>query len=1094
MQDSTESPDEPRLRECCKQIRVRIQRGERTAIEHILQRFPEFRVDEESVVELVLTEIEANEACGQKPDVELYSRLFPNLAQRFRRLLSIRETLNACGVAECDTHPEYPHVADDAGVSLAQAVFSDEFRQKYEVVRELGRGGMGVVYQAVDRRLGRDVAIKRLLDWQTDCEKPARILREAFAAARLQHPHIVQVYEIGESNHTPYMVMEWVKGETLDETIKQRTLSNKCAVDVMLQLTSAIEFAHSRGVIHCDLKPANILIDDSAWIKVADFGLSRSSYAVACTTGNTNQSALETIRADSTGITGTPTYMAPEQVSGKLPTVATDIYALGNLFYEVLTGRPPFRADSRNDLFEQITSAEPVPPSRIQPSVPRDLEVICLRCLDKAPEKRFPSVLELRQELERFVRGEPLLSRPISPLAKMIRLARRNPLSATLATLAAISVLLGSSGVIWQWRQATENARVASDMAINAEQRRLEADSENRRARAMREKADQNFSTAKTAIDQLARLGEEMTKDAETEAAGRKVLEEASRFYLQILGREEGNPTARLDAARMHLRSTTILNQLGRWSDAIDAGQEACRLISEATRGRTPTADETYWMLEARLELAAALRDSGQRDEAWKEFSQCTESGNMAVQRFPDQHKFKTLLSLVLLNARAVLPADKQYREIEMLHEVRLLQHQVLENHPNDHWAIQVLASALDGLAVTERKQGNLHAAAELLGEAIDLREGFIHSFEHPTDHHFFLARSHHMLASLRYSKPEQTDVEIHLDRSLELAEALIQYRPQNYGYRRLFCDSLWERTKRTWVVAPDLVTQRFIDSIESYFDLFSQWPNEHEVTYRIIRMLGEVERSVDPSVLSHAKLDHSIIRFLRRIESECFPQQLKQISLSERGLQHLVQAGLLARRLNEMTIAAKYYRPSLDIADQLVRANSLGRIQDGDQKHPTALSIELARSLAACGDADGASEILASRLSVDPQSARAKNELAWLLATISPTELRDLPRAIRLAESAINDDPERAMFWNTLGLSLARQERFSEAIDAHQKAIRLSEKPDPVDSLMISVCLDKLDHASEAAGYRVKAMKTFSELPRPSFDTVEVFRECGAI
>ena len=318
----------------------------------------------------------------------------------------------------------------------------------YEVQDELGRGGMGVVYRAWDQRLHRPVAIKMLLagDFARPDERE-RFEREAEAAAGLRHANIVQVYHVGDLEGRPYFTMEFVEGGSLAERLAVAPLAAGPAAALLATLAEAVQAAHDRGIVHRDLKPGNVLLTADGTPKIADFGLARR---------------LD----DRAGLTrsgiplGTPNYMAPEQALGLTHSIgpAADVYALGAILYEALTGRPPFRADTTAETLRQVVEQEPTPPSRWNATVPRDLEVICLKCLRKEPHRRYPSAAALAEDLRRFERGEPITARPTGPLERSVRwLGRRRVQVAALAVGTLLGVALVGGGL---WLRSEHDASI----------------------------------------------------------------------------------------------------------------------------------------------------------------------------------------------------------------------------------------------------------------------------------------------------------------------------------------------------------------------------------------------------------------------------------------------------------------------------------------------------------------------------------------------------------------------------------------------------------------------------------------------------------
>jgi WD40 repeat protein len=297
----------------------------------------------------------------------------------------------------------------------------------FEILETLGRGGMGVVYKARQIGLDRLVALKMILAADPETALLERFHTEALAAARLRHPGIVQIHEVGAHEGRPYLVLEFVEGGSLASKLKGKPVPPRQAAQLAESLGRAVQAAHDAGIVHRDLKPANVLVTPKWELKVADFGLAK------CIDREQNQTQTG-------AILGTPAYMAPEQALGRSREVgpAADIYALGVILYELLTGRPPFAGGDRSELFARIEHEAPVPPSRLV-KVTRDLETVCLKCLEKRPEDRYASAAACADDLARFLRGEPIAARPIGRAGRLGRWSRRRPAAAGL--LAAVVVV-----------------------------------------------------------------------------------------------------------------------------------------------------------------------------------------------------------------------------------------------------------------------------------------------------------------------------------------------------------------------------------------------------------------------------------------------------------------------------------------------------------------------------------------------------------------------------------------------------------------------------------------------------------------------------
>ena len=315
----------------------------------------------------------------------------------------------------------------------------------YEVLEELGRGGMGVVYKARQKSLGRFVAVKTLAGsrWARP-GSAARLRQEAQALSRLNHPHVVQVLDVVETESALSVVLEYVEGESLAQRLGGSPMPARDAAQLMLTLARALTAVHEQGLLHRDIKPGNVLLGRSGEIKISDFGLAKES-------GST---AGLTVTGE---ILGSPSYMAPEQVQERIDEidVRTDVYAMGATLYEMLSGRPPFQAASHAETFKQVIDSEPVSPRLLNPGVPPDLETICLRCLEKAPARRFATAGELAEELKRYLRREPIRSRPIGTAQRLMRWCRRRPAAAALIVVSTAAVLAIAGGLVLRDRDLT---------------------------------------------------------------------------------------------------------------------------------------------------------------------------------------------------------------------------------------------------------------------------------------------------------------------------------------------------------------------------------------------------------------------------------------------------------------------------------------------------------------------------------------------------------------------------------------------------------------------------------------------------------------
>jgi WD40 repeat protein/serine/threonine protein kinase len=467
------------------------------------------------VRELLRVEVHYRRRAGDAPQAAEYLSRFPDLDPGWLAALVAPDATPSSGGAKSPP-AGFENLATVVGEKRLLEAASEAWAQPvvpgYEILEILGRGGMGVVYKARQRTLNRIVALKMILaGGHAGLRELRRFRREAEAVAQLQHPHIVQIHEVGEHAGRLYLALEFVDGGSLDRHLAGTPQPARTAAQLVQTLARAVHHAHDCGVIHRDLKPANILLRGKSEIRnsksetnpkpeipmpqtsgtpclglgnsdfefVSDFGFRISDFEPKITDfGLAQLSGAGATGPTRTGdVLGTPSYMAPEQAEGKRGTTgpATDIYGLGAILYELLTGRPPFRAETALETLLQVRQNEPLSPSRLQPKCSRDLETICLKCLHKEPQKRYPSALALADDLQRYLVGEPIQARPIGVGERAVKWVRRHPATAAWLGLVVLLMVLGFTGVTWY--------------ALRAEERRRDAEAAQHEAQAARDEA-----------------------------------------------------------------------------------------------------------------------------------------------------------------------------------------------------------------------------------------------------------------------------------------------------------------------------------------------------------------------------------------------------------------------------------------------------------------------------------------------------------------------------------------------------------------------------------------------------------------------------
>jgi serine/threonine-protein kinase len=392
-------------------------------------RAPEQQAPHDERLAELLEAITRQQRQGKSPDWEALERAHPDLVSELRQLLNVAQLVD---VARAGSDP-LATVHQPAPVPAGKLPLPRTFGG-YELVEELGRGAMGVVYKAWEPSLQRFVALKMIL--RGEHAAPADLARfrgEAQAAGRLSHPHIVPVYQVGEHEDQAYFSMQFVAGTTLAGLLAGGPLPPRTAARHVAAMARAVHHAHEQGILHRDLKPSNVLIDASDQPLVTDFGLAKRVSGAERSAGLTGTGA----------IVGTPSYMAPEQAAGGAGPLlpAADVYSLGAILYEALTGRPPFQAASAVAVLLLVRSEEPVRPRLLNPNLDPELEMICLRCLEKRPEHRYASAAALADDLEAFLQGNPVSARTSSLAYFVGRLFRETHHAA----------VLENWGVLWMW-------------------------------------------------------------------------------------------------------------------------------------------------------------------------------------------------------------------------------------------------------------------------------------------------------------------------------------------------------------------------------------------------------------------------------------------------------------------------------------------------------------------------------------------------------------------------------------------------------------------------------------------------------------------
>ena len=596
-------------------------------------------------------------------------------------------------------------------VNSALAVFLDKQPEipGYTVIRELGRGGMSIVYLAEDNRLKRQVAIKVILDRQfARRDDLVRFQTEAETLARLRHPNITQIYEVGTAGGVPFIVLEYAGGGSLDRFLRGRPQVPRLAAQAAMVLAEAMQSAHESGIVHRDLKPGNVLVsadrgksvpipvtvpasdsdlarfDLFRSLKVSDFGLAKRL-----------DQASELTKTGM--VIGTPNYMAPEQAAGDVSRCGplTDVYALGAILYEMLTGRMPFAGPTAVETILLVQMADPLPPRTLQPGVPRDLETICLKAMNKLPEQRYASAGDLAADLRRFLERRPILARPTSAMDKLGRWCRRNPVVAGLGAALFLTLLAGLIAVGALYLHADARRLEAEEAQRQSQLARQRTERERQRAVAAEKQAEQRAArleafkqflgedyfrlahpnelgpqaTMKAALLQAAeRISDRFASEPDLEAFIRDQI--GARFFDMSLFREAEFQQRRalelynstvgpnhIDTLNLRSNLVTTWTAMGRYAEA----EKACRAVL-ADRERLLGPDDPT-AIATMGELATILQKQGKLAESEQFFQQAYDA--MARVKGPDDGDSLVLQSNLAgaqVEVSKFIEAERNYR------------------------------------------------------------------------------------------------------------------------------------------------------------------------------------------------------------------------------------------------------------------------------------------------------------------------------------------------------------------------------------------------------------------------------------------------
>ncbi len=951
----------------------------------------------------------------------------------------------------------------------------------YELLEEIARGGMGVVYRARQVSLNRIVAVKTILAGQlASAADVERFRAEAQAAASLQHPNIVAIHEVGLHDGQQYFSMDYIKGRNLAEVVREGPLPARQAARYLKTIAEAIHFAHQRGILHRDLKPSNVLLDLFDQPRVTDFGLAK-------------QMKSDSGLTRSGQVLGSPNFMPPEQAASKHGQVGphSDVYSLGAILYYLLTGRPPFAAETLADTLQQVCQREPAPLRLWNPSVPRDVETICLKCLEKEPRRRYATAHELAEELARFLRDEPIQARPVGALEKTWRWCRRNPVVSSLSAgivLLVLAVAIGSPIAAYRInreRQQAQAQAMKSAQVATFLKEMLQGVGPGvalgRDTTLLREILDKT----------VERVGKDLRGQPEVEAELRSTIGEVYRALGQYDEAEAMHREALALRSRLwgkeHRDVATSLNQLGLVLQYRGKSSEAETLFRDALAMRRKLlGNEDPDVATSLTDLGLLLYWKGKRSE-----SEAAGREALALKRklFGDLH-LEVARSLACL-VPAVSDDGKTAEAEAMQHEALAIQRKLLGNeHPSVAYSLYNLSHAL-------ARQHKLAEAETTRIEALAIWKKVLGT-NHPN-----VPDTLSLLAQLQVEAGKRAEAEATLREALAIQNKLVSERPQNVELR-----SFLAQLKGS-LAALLMNTERRAEAIQL----------QHEAVELERKLLAEAPRDVSRR-RSSAQLKVSLADLLMKTGRRDEAAQLQQeaVEIAEQlivdfpddvelrraaGRAHEVLGDYFSS-LNRTQEAEEAFRRCLAIRERLAADLPESPV---DSSNLAWSYYNLGVLLEATGRSEEGAEDFRQSLGIMgklvvqyPESLRYQQQLGWMLATCPAVQFRDPRRAIALAAQRLQRDPKSGEDLSLLGIAQYRAGDPGSAIESFHKAMELLEGGAPEQWLFLAMALVQKGDRQQAQQWYDKAVSRIrtnhlsnEEMARFSAEAEKVLGKPGA-
>lgn len=1044
----TPNDSEQYLRLLRVQVEQRLRMGERRVACQILAEHSQFLDDQEAVLELVYAEISTLEEIGCQVDAAYWVDDFPEIQGRICNLLEVHHSLN-------DGEPE-------EATGSYQGNTECDVNARLEMLEELGRGGMGVVYRARQIAIGRVVAVKMIRVVDPDAATYRRFKQEAESAARLQHPHIVQIYEVGEMQGRPFLAMEYLEGGSLDSLLARQPLSTADSVGLMIKLCEAVHFAHTQGIIHRDLKPANILLTRSGEPKVSDFGVAKW---LDSQQSSTTQSGV---------LLGTPAYMAPEQAeAGTESSPLSDVYSLGAILYEMCCGRAPFHANTVLETLQQVRMREPMPLRKLTPEISRDLETICLKCLEKSPSLRYDSAACLAEDLLRFQRGDTILAARANLLERSVKQVRRRPwISALIMTTLAVAAL-GMCGIAWQWRRANRQTQVAIEQKETAVVHQRHAEESRDEALQAVQQADRNFRKAEQLVESLLELSSQLRGRPGSEPLRQVALSDAIEAFSEFAEGQQVHPSVSRLISRAQLRLAELQQMSGRYGLADETFLRGLRLAdmlvgasADTNDYKTAAADAHFryglFIVQTTGNKAAALEQFQFSRDLYSQVADSDPSDSNALDRLGDTlGRVCSTWSQPLVSAasgdmlhEALRLQIRGLRRAEMIEDGR----EVLEWVARSPWENSTLVRATDlsdcprlnrlglakqlfSLSLTidhigerQRQLGHFEVALNHLRSALEIRD-FLESVL-AGDQRFdaWHARSHSRIARVLHQQGDWTAAAKSMETATNRFSQLNAQNPIQIEITTALMYCYFQSASMHGVL--DQASYRLL--VERVEGLLRQYddPADHRHEFDrqlcvIMRRQGELLLEAGQPVLAEVSLRHAN-RLASRLHLSQSDEYVSIVNLAQ--ARAAWAAALLG--VSSRDDAIKSAREAVLLCDDLERRFPEAR--ETAQHQAVAASI-LAMSTLAADDLQVARLKTEQVVRVQPEDLICQCYFAWMVALSSNATIQELQHAAERARQSLRLDPANIPSQQALAICLYRTRENKDArevIEANNDAV----------------------------------------------------------